>query len=273
MAGKKFDKALATVAAKGPNQTEATRGGGEREIPEAGSCLLRFVGYVEVGQAEKEFQGKKKTQNEVILTFELVSKKHPPRVTDDGVVIPQRITVTENLSTNEKARFFKLFRVMNWEGKATHMAQLLGEPFAGTIVHKKGVKDPNKVYANLYDHVTGSWTIRPPRVEETDPETGEPTGKFKRIKVGEAVGEQRLFLWDFPDLEQWASIFIEGDNNFLQDRVKAALNFPGSPAEAMLKDEGGDLDAAAEAALDEEDAAEAEAEEFVEDDDALAGIA
>lgn len=273
MAGKKFDKALATVAAKGPNQTEATRGGGEREIPEAGSCLLRFVGYVEVGKAEKEFQGKKKTQDEVILTFELVSKKHPPRVTEDGTVIPQRITVTENLSTNEKARFFKLFQLMNWEGKATHMAQLLGQPFAGTIVHKKGVRDPNKVYANLYDHVSGSWTIRPPRIEETDPETGEPTGKFKRIKVGEAISELRLFLWDFPDLEQWASIFIEGDNNFLQHRVKAALNFSGSPIEALLKDEGGDLDAAAEAVADEAGDADEATEEFEDEDDALAGIA
>src|SRR6478752_62891 len=123
----KIQAAAALAVEKGEDQSVAKKGGGGDYVPPAaGSTRLRFISYIEIGKHERTVQGKKKTEDQVILVFELSGPKHPPRVTDDGTKIPHRIAITLNKSMNEKATFFKLFNRMNWEGKAKHMAQLLG---------------------------------------------------------------------------------------------------------------------------------------------------
>jgi len=80
-------------------------------------------------------------------------------------------------------------------------------------------------------------------------------------KVAEPLTELKCFLWENPDAEQWASLYIEGEyaerrddtgrivrparsKNVIQDKIKAALNWPGSPMQRLLEDGAlGNLDA------------------------------
>lgn len=230
----------AAAAATGPDMTKAQKGGGGAYVPPAaGPTRLRFIGYVETGKHEKAFQGQPKIENEVVLVFELSGPKHAPKVLDDGTKVPYRVTVKLKHSLNEKAGFFKLFKRMNYKGTATHMSQLLGEAFRGTIVHSVvGEGDQQRTYVNLKDD--SGFTIAPPRYE--DPETGEQ----RELQVDEPLSPLRLFVWNSQGAHlkaMWDSIFIdgtagEGENirslNVFQDQIKAALNFADSPIAQLL---------------------------------------
>lgn len=224
------------------DQTKAvTGGGGEYTPPAKGRAAARFVGYFEVGEHEEDVfagvpprpTGAKRFRAKVDLVFELFGKNYPARVNEEtGEVFPVRITVKETLSLNEKANFYKLFAQMNYAAKATHMAELLGDPFIVEIFHKES-KD-GKVFANLKGpngyHITG------PSI--TDPITDTTTA----VPVPEARIPIKYFLWDSSDKEDWDALFIAGEyperkdektgnvyparsKNVLQNRIKASRNF------------------------------------------------
>lgn len=242
--------AVTAAVATLPNQAEASKGGGEYVPPAAGLARARFVGYLEVGANENTFEGVTKLANDVQLIFELSGPNHPPRVLPDGTKVPHRMTIFTSAAAggysrplNEKANLFKLFRRMNWEGKATHIAQLLGQAFLVTVVHTVG-KD-GKVRASLKGDQ--GFNVNPPRVQ--DPMTGNTVD----IPVDAPISALRLFLWDHASKPMWDSLFIagtydaEGDRparskNVLQDKIKAAKNFKGSPIEAVLLQGGTPLD-------------------------------
>jgi hypothetical protein len=270
MAFKNLSAAISKAVAEGADQTVAKTGGGEASIPAAGPCNLRLVAYIELGKHEKEFQGKKKKQDLVSLTFELSGRNHPPVESDSGTY-PHRITITENLSLNEKARFFKLFQVLNYAGKAKHAAELLGAAFRGRVIHRsyKGRDGKDRTVAELYDKQLGVFTIQAPRVDVTDPETGEPTGEQRELKVAEPLSELRCFLWNYADMEQWQSLYIEGEyperknekgevtaparsKNQFQLKIRSALNYAGSPIEQLLKNGGKELELPVDGVVDED---------------------
>lgn len=250
-----FKKLGAVAAAAGADQTKAKEGGGgDYQPPVVGPTRLRFVGYIELGKQEGTFQGAPTVKNKVTLLFELSGPKHPPKDVD-GTKYPHIVKVEETLSLSPKANFFKLFQTMNYAGKAQHMIQLLGESFKGEIVHReiKGRDGRNIVFANLK---RGS--IAPPRYEAVDPETGEPTGEYKVLPVAPAISPLRAFLWDHADKAQWDSLFIDGEypaetndagevvrparsKNVWQETIRDAVNFDGSPVQALLIG-GQDLD-------------------------------
>lgn len=263
-------KALAAkAAAEGKDMNVAVAGGGgDYEPPAAGPCRLRFISYIEAGKQEYTMQGKPTTYKDTaILTFEVSGPKHAPTVNDSGEKFPHRITIELPISLNEKANFYKLFRGLNHAGKAKHIAELLGEAYKGTIIHRKYAKrgenkaDPSKwtgVAAELYDKSKQVFTIEAPRYELVDPETG-PTGEFKVLPVDPPISQLRLFLWDYADKAQWDSIFIDGEyperkdkdgkvtapaksKNVLQNQIKQASNFKGSPIYAVIAAAGGSLD-------------------------------
>lgn len=265
-------KALAAAAqAAGAltNQTVAVVGGGGNYTPPAaGACKLRLIAYIEIGKHEETFQGVTKQKDKVLLVFELSGKNHPPTENEDGTKTPVRITIEESLSLNEKARFFKLFTRMNYAGKATHMAELVGEAYMGTVIHRKYAKrgepkdDPTKhtgIDAELYSKADSSYTIKPPRSEIQD-EEGVGTGEFRVVPVDPAISQLKVFFWNHqPDLEQWNSLFIEGEyperkddkgivtapaksKNILQNRIRLAKNFKGSPVYIQLATHGKGLD-------------------------------
>lgn len=228
--------AINLAKSKGPNMQEAQGGGGDFELPVAGFTRLRFVGYYEIGKKETEWQGKKKVNDHCELVFELSGPKHPPRETDNGK-FPIRITVNQKISLNEKANFFKLFTAMNWDGQASHIAELLGKDFVGEVEHNivKGKKagDSDRTFCNLIN-------IRKPFA--TNPETGDEY----RISVDPPLTELKLFLFDFATPEMWDSIYIDGEyeaqpakdgkparearsKNVIQNKIKQALNWKASP--------------------------------------------
>ena len=253
-----FDYAAAVAsAASQVDMNKASTGGGEGYQPPAkGMTRLRFVGYIECGKHKDEWQGQVKIKEKVKLIFELSGPKHPPREVD-GKKIPHRLTIHENLSLNEKAWFYKIFKAMNYAGEATHIAQLLGQEFLGEVIHKTSKK------GNVYPTLKGDagYTIRAPYVE--DPETGET----RKVPAGPQLSEIRCFLWDFASKEMWDSIYIEGQydeerdsegnvvraaksKNVFQDQIRAAVNFAGSPIDEILS--GGALGFGEEASPGEE---------------------
>jgi hypothetical protein len=233
---------IAEAAKTGPNMNEA-QAGGEYTPPAAGIARARLVGYFELGTHEEEFEGRKRDREKVDLIFELSGPNHEPRKLDDGTLVPIRVTVQETLSFNEKANFFKLFAAMNYAGKATHMAELLGEPFIVEVFHKKS-KDGKKVYANLKG--PNGYNVKGTTVQ--DPLSGKPIV----IDVPAALTELKAFIWDIADKEMWDSIFIEGEweekkdaegkvisparsKNVIQEKIKQAKNWKAHPLASIVE--------------------------------------
>jgi hypothetical protein len=171
-----------------------------------------------------------------------------------------------NLSMNEKAGFYKLFKRMNHTQSAKHMSQLLGKPFLGTIVHNThGEGADKKTFANLKDD--NGFTIRPPFREGEDEE-----GNICSIpvEVDPAISPLKCFIWQAATPEHqkmfWDSIFIDGrwddvvdektgavtrsgkSKNYWQGLIRTAKNYKGSPMADLLGDDGdplGDIDLSA----------------------------
>ena len=247
------------VASVQADANVAKAGGGNYTPPPKGLARLRFIGYIELGKHVKKIQGKPdKTEDQAWLIFELSGKGYEPKVLDDGTKIPFRITVKLNKSLNEKATYYKLFKRMNYEQKATHFIQLLGQGYLGNVGHfeipSKEAGGQPTIIANFRDDA-GNLTIRPPRIEAMDEESGDVV--TKSVPVPEAIGEQRCFVWDAkPEWfdKMWPSIYIpDGDDepaeegkekrsrNVYQNTIKAALNFEGSSIHQYLQSKGADL--------------------------------
>ncbi len=244
-----FNSIANSIAETAPDASVAKTGGGGGEYtpPPVGLARLRFVGYVEVGTRVKKVMGKPDAlQPTVHLIFELHGKGYEPKVLEDGTKIPVRITVKVNHSLHEKAIYFKLFQRMNYEGKAKHFSQLLGQAYLGNVNHFKFKDDKGKdvVIANFRG--PDGLTIRPPRIEQMDEESGEVVNKL--VPVPEAISPIRLFVWNAAPTQikpMWDSLYITGDEgkeddkdhrtrNVLQAEVKRGLNFQGSPIAEYL---------------------------------------
>lgn len=266
-----FDPTKITAAIeKAATTTDMTQaksgGGGEYTPPAAGPCRLRLVGYIELGKQLEKFQGKPREREKVKLIFELSGKNHAPKEID-GKKYPYLIEVTETLSLNEKANFFKLFQRLNHGQQFKHMAQLLGKSMLGEVVHREYEVNGQKRIAAELKRKGDGYTIKPPYV--LNPETDETI----RVEAGPQISPTRCFLWDHADLDQWASIFIEGEyeerkddkgnvvapaksKNKFQLLIRSALNFDGSPIDTLLKANGVKLDLPAPGAMDDEVPAE-----------------
>lgn len=254
-----FSQIADEVASQQADANVAKAGGGSYTPPPKGLARLRLVGYIELGQHVKKITGKPdKKEEQAWLIFELSGKGYEPKELEDGTKIPMRLTVKLNKSLNEKATYYKLFKRMNYEQKATNFIQLLGQPYLGNVGHfeiptKEAGGQPT-IIANFRDDA-GNLTIRPPRIEAMDEETGDVV--VKPIPVAAAISEQRCLVWNAkPEHlgKMWASLYIpeaeasEGDEgkeqrsrNVYQNTIKAALNFEGSPIHQYLQSAGVDL--------------------------------
>jgi hypothetical protein len=140
---------------RGPDRRPA----GRRRCRAAGPCNLRLVGYIETGKHAKSFNGAApKDKEQVTLLFEVSGKNHPPIETEDGPR-PHIITINETLSLNEKARYFKLFQLLNYKGVAKHAAELAAEcaAYRGRILHREytDTRGQKRIAAELYDKAVG----------------------------------------------------------------------------------------------------------------------
>lgn len=212
---------------------------GDFAPPAAGATRLRLVGYVETGVHKKVFKGEEKFKPQVELTFELSGPKHQPRKTDSGVLIPHRIVVKESVGFTVKNGYMKLFNQLNHDGSHTNFVTMLMESsWRGSVLHREyTIGDQKRIAAELKSRVNG-YQIFAPTYEDPD------TGELKQVTADPAITAPRLFLWEDPDLDQWDSLYIDGtyDNgdtkNVLQERIKRAENFVGSPIYDLLKEAG-----------------------------------
>ena len=240
---------LAALAASTDDQTETTSGDFVREVNPAGPTVARFIEYVELGvHGQKPYKGKAKPDiDQVRMVFELNSPKHIKEIEVDGgkKTVANLQVLTLSLKKNDKSSYTKLLKAMIYgREKIVHMAQMLGEAFIITIEHNvvKG-KDgnPDVTYANMFNEAKG-WLISAPRV--VDPITEVTT----QVPVPVAINPKRIFLFANPNKPTWDSLFIDGtrtvkqadgtekeeSKNWLQNKIKSAKNFPGSPLDIML---------------------------------------
>lgn len=209
------------------NVAQKGGGSGSRLLP-VGNALARLVGYIELGNQEGTGKAAGKIQPMCRLTFALFGQTPSGEAyhNEDGTPAI-RSTFDMNLSLNEKATLFKLFKKMNPKGDKKHFAQMINDTFILPVTHTKDAKDATKVYANLdLDNIRAA----------VDPITYQPY-PVPEIKDDKLF---KLFLWDNPTKECWDSIFIEGTNddgkskNYLQERILGAVNYPGSALEQLL---------------------------------------
>lgn len=207
----------------------------EKELPEAGLCHLRFVGYVELGKHYGSFKGvqKKNPDREVKLTFEIVSPRHTK-----GKEYPVTLSLnTLSISTNAKAKYHKLFKAMAMGDESIkHLAQCLGKAYCGKIFHTtyKNKKGEEVTFATLQNPDTKEFAIFPPVAEDYE------TGETRKVNVAPAKSEIVCFVWNKPLLKMWNAIHIEGttddgrSKNWMQERCLEAVDFKGSPLQTML---------------------------------------
>jgi hypothetical protein len=249
--------AIAAALAKAAEQNDqrvATAGGGDYEQPKAGLSIVTLIGYIELGIQKHEIPNKPPyDSNDVSLIFELNGGVNKGEVVE-GKLVCKRLTVTEKLSTNEKANFFKVFNQLNYDGQATHMTQLLGKHFLGTVYVDKG-KD-GKEYATFKG--PSGYNFTAPVVIKGDPLDPENQTKVPVPAPARAETEDKVFLWDYACKEMWDLIFIDGEyeavpakdgkparparsKNRFQDTIRKAKNFATSPIKAILGEEALDL--------------------------------
>lgn len=248
--------AVAQAAQQTPSMQEAQKGG-SYSPPAEGMCFVTLVGYIELGkqhvEASKQDPVKYPAHDEeqVQLVFELSGKGHEPKEVD-GKKIPERLSVTLKKSLNEKAWFYRIFNTLNYDKQATHFAQLLGKHFRAKVVHTKAKN--GTVYAGFKESAAngGAYTFAAPTYNPVDPETLIPDVTVTKIfPKPEVLTPLKLFLWDFPSKEMWASLYIEGkyddrkdektgvvtpgrSKNVLQEKIRKAVNFAGSPLAELL---------------------------------------
>lgn len=229
------------------------------QVPAEGLARAILVGYIELGHRKTSYKGVEKISNDAVWLFELSGPKHAPREFE-GVKEPWVVEVRTSVSRSEKSRHFKLFKQLNFDGSAKNPVQLVARKAAYlvSIRHRKWKRsnDPAEEsgWTGLDVEVTdtaGAYTFTSGgygKVRTQDPLTGDPL----EIPVAAPLSKPRVFVWDHPNKPSWDSLFIEGEwperkdektgevtkpaqsKNRWQLRIKAALNFAGSPVEAFL---------------------------------------
>jgi hypothetical protein len=230
------------VDESGVDQNTASKGGTGAAPPPAGRAFARIVEYVEMGSHLGTFNGipKKKPDALVRVVLELSGKRYPPIELDDGTTTPQKLFLSLTISSNEKSRFYKLFRAINgmYGDKYKHFASMAADnvAFIVTISHRDNGKtgDDKREYANIWKD--GAWHV------EAAVKRDDELGTEEAINVVPATSPTKIFLFNRPRLVDWANIFIDGlrddgtSKNWIQEEIMTAVNFEGSALEAMLID-------------------------------------
>lgn len=197
------------------SKVEAPKGGGNYQPIEAGNYLARLVQVIDLGlQEQRPYQGQEKPPaHEIMLTYELVSEFMKDEDGNDIEDKPRWISETMPLHSlaAERAKSTKRIQVLDPKGeKAGDLTQMVGTPVTVTVVNNPAKKDPTKVYTNV----------------------ANVTPAMKGIPVAELVNPPKLFDLSEPDLEVFGSL-----PEWLQDKIKGNLDYPGSILQSKL--EGG----------------------------------
>lgn len=216
------------------NMSETGTGGGGGKVLETGMYPARLVEYVEYGKQKNQYEPSKPPRDIAELRFAVWE------IGEGGAMEGPYFVGSfgQTISNHERAGLKQFFDKMNWRNDATkkHTAQ-----FLGADCFLKVEKRQNKAKTAEYN-VAVITEVQPPR----DPMTGQP---YTFPELDDDV--YRLFLWDKPTKETWGSLYIDGTNdkgeskNFIQEKIMAAVNFPGSALEQLLLSDGVDIPAPA----------------------------
>lgn len=228
------------VEEEGIDQNESTAGGtGNYTPPAEGRAMARIVSYIELGSHYGTYLGKPKAKPDrlVRIVIELFGKNYPPTDLEGGVKIPQRLTLNLTLSDKDNSRFYKLFRALNAQAgdKYKHFAQMAVANFAFVVVishNSSGEGENKRTFANIWKD--GAWQVQK-AVKYDDDEQEIP------MNVPAAISDTKVFLFNKPTADTWASLFIEGErdgksNNQVQEKILNAVNYPGSALQALLSE-------------------------------------
>lgn len=168
-----------------------------------GSHMARLVGLVDLGlQPQRPYEGKAKPPAyRIRLTFELPKQ----RIEINGESRPRWIDKEITFSTFENSNMVKFYNVLDPDG--THKGdwrKLIGAECAVVVVH-------NEYQGKIYDNIQDITPI------------------MEGIEVPPLENEPRIFDLSSPDMEQWERL-----PKFLQDKIKANLEFKGSKLERLL---------------------------------------
>lgn len=218
------------LAATGPDLTKQSTGGGDYAPPAIGVTRLRFVEYIELGVHTTKFKGANKTKPRAQFGFELSGPKHQPKVLDDGRVIPIIIRFKEVIGNTPKNGYAKLFKVMSKDTpNAKNFLDLIGQPYRGKVSHYVFKRQDGSEGTIAQLKKDGAYQIASTYFEDQE------SSELRQVKVDEAITDPKVFLWDYAEVEDFDALFIDGiyydggSKNKLQDTIRSAENFVGSP--------------------------------------------
>lgn len=120
---------------------------------EPGTYVARCYSMIEIGTIETEFNGEKKKQHKVNITWELPNEMAIFK--EENGPEPYVVSKTYTLSMHEKANLRK--DLESWRGKgyteeearSFDVTKLLGKPCLLSVIHSPGIKDPSKNYVTI----------------------------------------------------------------------------------------------------------------------------
>ncbi|ANH51082.1 hypothetical protein FDH02_gp06 [Pseudomonas phage VSW-3] len=257
------------AANESENLSEASKGGGGATPPNPGTCIATLVGYIELGlRLKKGYKGaadKKMRKARFIFELSGGTNKHTVTEGENPVKIAKRINVNVWLPAagkkpSDKSGLYKLMSALNHakDPAIKIPAQLLGKHVKVIVSVEEFTNEAGEVikYGSIGTAQEG-FRITPAQVDVVD-EDGTPTGEYRLIPAPEVVSAQRCFLWEYANKPMWDSLFIEGEyeaveaadgkparpaksKNVIQEEIKTALDWIGSPMQTILAD-GGELD-------------------------------
>lgn len=226
--------------------------------PPAGMALAVISEYVDLGK-HPDRHGKVKDKSMITLTLFETNPAKPKGYSEtlqdeEGNTYTRGSLLRVNLPTrsaNPRSRYAKLVRriaeAVGVEPKddVIRIIDLLGKPFAVRVYHNEvTVGEEKKIYANIEKDGGEMQIVQPYALDED----GEPN-LDKPLKVpADAQITYRLFMWESASLTHWNSLFIEGtrerkdekgetkevSKNWMQEEIRKASNFIGSPIEGLL---------------------------------------
>ena len=188
--------------------------GGEYHKLDEGYYLGRMVEYIELGMQPDSFEGKEKAPVKQFRIGFMLWGEGATREDGTGAYM-RSFPIKEG--RNPKSTAFKCFSKLNWADKGTAFAHLLGDPVMVSVVDYQAKDGTTKCKIDL----TGFLPPIDPITKKPYPVPDAPDDAYK------------IFLWDNPTPEDWASLYIDS-NNFVQETILNAKNFPGSLVELML---------------------------------------
>jgi hypothetical protein len=135
-----------SIFAKKPEQTEFVK-------VEPGTYMARCFSMIEIGHIDTEYNGEKKKQHKVMLTWELPDELAV--FNEEKGPEPFAVSKTYTLSMHEKSTLRK--DLESWRGKGFteleaakfDITKLMGVPCLLTVTHQPGKQDPTKVYVTV----------------------------------------------------------------------------------------------------------------------------